>query len=149
MRLLALLLLLTPAVVGAQGTGTLAGRVTDDIGMGLPGANVLVEGTTLGAATDADGAYRIPGVPVGEYAVTASFIGYGSGTQAEIRINAGDTRNLDFALTEPPFMPGVVFAECFVPLVYPDAFASRVVSSGPSGWACGFPVGLADLPVER
>ena len=42
------LLLGTPLAVVAQGTGTLAGRVTDVTDdQGLPGANVIIEGTSL------------------------------------------------------------------------------------------------------
>ncbi len=50
---------------------TLQGRVTDDRGQGLPGVTVLLGGTTLGTATDADGGYSLavqvkPGTYLGE-----------------------------------------------------------------------------------
>ncbi|HLA63805.1 MAG TPA: carboxypeptidase-like regulatory domain-containing protein [Rhodothermales bacterium] len=144
MRAFALLLLLMPAVVTAQGTGTLAGRVVDADGMAVPGANVLVEGTTLGTMADGDGNYRILGVPVGEYSVRTSFIGYGSVVQTNVRINDGYTRNLDFVLAQVLVTPGTPIVDCFAPLVSADPFASRVVFGGPSGPGCGFP-----LPVER
>ncbi len=54
-----------------------SGTVTDaDTGDALPGANVVIEGTTLGTATDQDGRYTISGVPAGTHTLTASFIGY-------------------------------------------------------------------------
>src|SRR5690606_41729914 len=71
-----LLLLATPLAAVAQNTGRLAGVVVDDLGDPLPGANVVIEGTQLGAATDIDGNYFIIVVPVGTYSVTASFVGY-------------------------------------------------------------------------
>ena len=47
-----------------EGTGTLAGMVTDvSSGAVLPGANVIVEGTDLGSAADASGSYLIENVP--------------------------------------------------------------------------------------
>ena len=46
----------------AQTTGRIAGRVTDAAsGEYLPGAHVTLEGTTLGAATDLEGRYRLVG----------------------------------------------------------------------------------------
>ena len=53
---LVLLLLAMPALAFAQNTGKLAGRVTDEsTGDGLPGATIVIEGTTFGTATDLDG----------------------------------------------------------------------------------------------
>jgi TonB-dependent SusC/RagA subfamily outer membrane receptor len=51
------LLAFTPLAAVAQLTVT--GRVTSDAGTGLPGAQVMVEGTTVGTATDSEGAYRL------------------------------------------------------------------------------------------
>jgi len=55
----------------------LSGTVIDtDTGDALPGANIVIEGTTLGTATDQNGKYMIGGVPAGTHTVTASFVGY-------------------------------------------------------------------------
>ncbi|WP_461133753.1 TonB-dependent receptor [Spirosoma lituiforme] len=56
---------------------TVKGRVTDDKGMGLPGANVLIKGTTNGTVTDQDGAYALS-VQTGTETLVFSFIGYSS-----------------------------------------------------------------------
>ncbi|WP_243663569.1 carboxypeptidase-like regulatory domain-containing protein [Rhodothermus marinus] len=57
--------------------GRIAGVVTDAAtGDPLPGVNVTIEGTTLGAASDIDGQYYILNVPPGRYTVRASMIGY-------------------------------------------------------------------------
>ena len=42
----------------------------------LVGANVFLEGTTLGATSDSLGNYLITGIPVGKYIVRADFLGY-------------------------------------------------------------------------
>ena len=61
---------------------TVSGSVSDAAtGGALAGANVVVEGTDLGAATDANGAYTIANVPSGA-TVTASMIGYSSASAA-------------------------------------------------------------------
>ena len=61
---------------------TVSGSVSDAAtGGALAGANVVVEGTDLGAATDANGSYTIANVPSGA-TVTASMIGYSSSSAA-------------------------------------------------------------------
>ena len=51
-----LVLLSMPTMLFAQGSGKLAGRVTDgSTGDGLPGANVILAGTNIGATTNLDG----------------------------------------------------------------------------------------------
>ena len=44
-------------------TGTITGTVTDSAtGQSLPGANVWLEGTSLGAATDLNGSFQIKNI---------------------------------------------------------------------------------------
>ena len=54
---------------------TVSGRVTSDTGEGLPGATVVVKGTTNGTATDSEGRYSIT-VPDGNAVLVFSSIGY-------------------------------------------------------------------------
>ena len=59
---------------------TLSGRVTDALtGQALSGANVTIEGSDLGAATDMNGYYSVD-LSSGSYSVKASYIGYESKT---------------------------------------------------------------------
>lgn len=70
------LLALAPAASLAQ-TGQIRGQVTSERdGDYLPGAQVVLEGTSLGAATDRNGRYRIDGVPEGDYTLVVSYLGY-------------------------------------------------------------------------
>jgi len=58
-------------------TGKISGIVKDaDTGEALPGANVIIEGTTLGASTDLDGYYSIINVPPGRYTLKVIYVGY-------------------------------------------------------------------------
>ena len=78
---IALASLLFPALILAQ--NSVSGTVTDATsGQALAGANVVLEGTSLGAAADADGSYTITDVPNGTYTVTASVIGYARSSQS-------------------------------------------------------------------
>ena len=124
-----LLLLALPGVALAQGTGTIAGRVLEADGVtAIIGANVRVGGTTLGAATDIDGDYRIIGVPVGAYDVTASYAGYASSVVTGAEINAGSTRQLNFTLSENTTEEIVV--EYVTPLITNDAIGQPRVVTG-------------------
>ena len=84
----------------SQSTGKIMGKVIDlSTGEGIPFANVLVDGTTLGAASDEDGNYVILNVSPGVYSVTASYIGYQKVTTTDVSINVGFTASLDFKLS--------------------------------------------------
>jgi iron complex outermembrane receptor protein len=72
---LSVLLIFTAMLVKAQ-SGSVSGRVLDETGQGLPGASVVVKGTTRSTATDAKGNYQISGLQGGNLSLTASFVGY-------------------------------------------------------------------------
>ncbi len=57
-----------------EGT-TVTGQVNDESGNGLPGASVLVQGTSIGTVTDIDGKFSIE-VPEGSSSLVISYIGY-------------------------------------------------------------------------
>ena len=101
--LAAIVLVLVPA---AAAQGVLRGTVADSLdGSTLPGANVLIEGTSIGTATNVDGAYRIAGIPAGEQVVRVSYIGY-EPRSIPVTIRDGATTTLDVAL-----LPGGVIGE--------------------------------------
>lgn len=77
-------------------SGSISGTVTDQDGNALPGANVAVDGTSLGAAADGSGAYSIAGVAPGTYTLSATYIGYESTSQS-ITVGAGAVQ-ADFTL---------------------------------------------------
>ena len=54
---------------------TVTGVVSDNTGITIPGANVMVRGTTFGAVTDVDGRYSI-NVPNAEAVLVYTYIGY-------------------------------------------------------------------------
>ncbi|MEM9664536.1 MAG: TonB-dependent receptor, partial [Bacteroidota bacterium] len=74
------LVLLAPTAWAQSGTVT--GAITDTDGLALPGASVRIDGTTLGAAADLDGAFTIAAVPAGERTVVVTLVGYRRATQS-------------------------------------------------------------------
>ena len=88
--LLGLTLFLVNAMAFAQGR-VVTGTVTSlEDGMGVPGATVLVKGTTIGTATDIDGKYSI-NIPAGSNVLVFTFVGL---TSQEVNIGNRSTINV-------------------------------------------------------
>ena len=95
---LAAVALFAPRVAAAQ-TGKLTGVVTDaQSGQPIEGVQIQVQGTGLGALTQANGRYVIISVPPGRYTVLARRIGYQPAEQVGTDIRIDVTRTVDFAL---------------------------------------------------
>ncbi len=85
----------------AGNTGVVGGRVIDKAtGEPLAFANVVVEGTELGAATDMNGRYQVINIPPGRYTVTASYIKYNPMSVTGVLIVQDQTMTVDFKLSE-------------------------------------------------
>ncbi|MGB9664834.1 MAG: TonB-dependent receptor [Ignavibacteria bacterium] len=76
--LLFVFLVLTINLYGQQKRqfGILEGKVIDETGQPLIGANVRIENTLIGAATNRKGMFRIIRVPIGQHKVRFSMVGY-------------------------------------------------------------------------
>ncbi len=93
-QLLLCLFFVLPAL--AQAPMTVMGRVLDEWGEAVPGARVSVSPGAYRAVADGAGEYRIL-LPVGEYILTASHVGY---IEAQHKIDLKEARRLDFVLRE-------------------------------------------------
>lgn len=88
-------------VLIAQNSGKLAGFIRDkSTKEPLPGVNIIVKGTKLGASSANDGSYFILNVPPGIYTVSASIIGYQTITQQNVIVNVDRTNTVDFILSQ-------------------------------------------------
>jgi outer membrane receptor protein involved in Fe transport len=89
-----------PNLFAQSNVGKLAGRIIDtDTQEPLIGANVVLLGTELGAATDINGNYFILNIEPGEYDVKVSYVGYGEKVIQAVRIVGGITYELNVQLT--------------------------------------------------
>jgi TonB-dependent starch-binding outer membrane protein SusC len=88
------LIVITPAELFLQDGHKVVGIITDAGGDPLPGANVIIEGTTIGAVTNVDGNYSIVTDP--NNTLVFSFIGYES---QRIPINGRSEINITLSPT--------------------------------------------------
>ncbi|MBP7460355.1 MAG: TonB-dependent receptor [Candidatus Delongbacteria bacterium] len=99
MRFSILILFLVTGLSQAGQTGKIAGRVIDaETSEPLYGVNLMVEETSLGAATDLEGDYLIFNIPPGVYSLQVSMLGYQKVTMTSIRVSVDRTTRLDFKL---------------------------------------------------
>ena len=119
-----ILLFISATLVVAQ-TGKITGHVLDAAtGEDLPGANIVIEGTELGAATDVNGIYTIINVPPGTFTLKASFIGYTGVTTQNVRVNINLTTTIDFNLSQEAIAGEEVVVTAEAPVVQPDISAN-------------------------
>ena len=98
LKIIFIILLLNNAT--AQTTGKIAGKVVDaETNEPLIGVNILIEGTTMGAATDVEGEFFILGVPPNNYNLRFQMIGYTPYIITDLRISVNRTTDVDVRLT--------------------------------------------------
>lgn len=139
-RMLLLSFLLIPGLLYAGTTGKIKGKVIDKENKeALIGANVAIDGTTLGAATDVDGGFTILNVPAGAYTIKATFVGYTAVEVSNVRVNNDLTTELDFAMSTEAVALATVEIIAERPLINKNATnAVRIATSDD----------IANLPVR-
>ena len=109
-------------------TGKITGNVVSSSGEFLPFVNILIVGTTQGAATDIDGNFVIIGIPPGTYSVKASAIGFHPVTTENVQVSIDLTTHLNFELTEESIELGEeVVVVATKPLVTKDLTSSTSI----------------------
>ena len=93
------ILLIGSTFLCAQQKGQIQGVVSDSTtGDVLYGANVWLQGTSLGAASNMDGKYKITGIPAGSYTMVIRYIGY---KQKEMTVTVTGSRTLELNIELP------------------------------------------------
>lgn len=94
------------ATVALAQTGKIKGRVRSaGAGEPLPGANILLVNTNMGATTDHEGYYTISNVPPGTYDLQTTFIGYARTTVEGVKVSIYLTTTINFDL-KPEVLEG-------------------------------------------
>jgi len=107
--LASLLVLLTPAIPGATlsaqqqtaPTGTINGRVVDEAGAAVAGAQIYIDRPALSTQVRNDGGYTLTRVPAGTYALHARQLGYRPEV-ASVTVTANGTTTQNFTLQRDP-----------------------------------------------
>jgi hypothetical protein len=82
-------------------SGNIGGRIIDkQTQQPLAGANILVQGTERGAASDTDGHFIIQNLAPGSYNLEVHFLGYSVLKKSNIIVNPKRTTVVEFALEE-------------------------------------------------
>lgn len=125
-RAISLLFLLAALATHARSQGAdVRGWVSDSLtGQRIPFANVLLLGTTRGAATNGSGFYMIPRVPPGRYEISASVIGYRRKV-GHVVVEPGKPIEMNFLLAASP----VESEEVLVTGVRRREIGERVISA--------------------
>jgi outer membrane receptor protein involved in Fe transport len=108
-------------------TGKIAGKVTDkQTGEPLPGVNVVIGGTNIGAATNIQGEFFIINVPPGTYTLKVNLIGYRPVDVKNVVVTLDLTSQVDLALETETIDVGTITVEAERPLIEKDLTSSRM-----------------------
>lgn len=126
-----LFVMLTNSFAGT--TGKISGKVTDgETGMPLPGANIIIEGTSIGTASDIDGNYSILNVSPGNYTIKFSMVGFADVIVQEVRVEIDLTTNVNVQLTTTSISSEEVIIVAERPVVARDVSSSQMNITGKS-----------------
>ncbi len=117
------------AVLFAKSTGLITGSVIDGVThQPLPGASILIAGTSMGTSADGSGRFRLENVPVGSYTIRVEMIGYRSVSRANVHVVAVRPTPLRFSL-EPVILEGqgVTVSSGFFETSHDAIISSRTV----------------------
>jgi hypothetical protein len=114
-----------PPLYAQQTTGKVEGTVSDQAGVALANAQVLIVGTSFGAVTNDKGYYFINNVPVGTYNVRAQLIGFAPFELRDVRVFSGQTITENFKMSPSAIQVGGVSVEASNPLVPRDQVTSK------------------------
>ena len=82
-------------------TGVINGRISDATSNeAVPFANIVIQGSTIGASSNLDGFYEIKNITPGLYNVQVSFLGYKSKIEYEVQVFNNKPARVDFKLEE-------------------------------------------------
>ncbi len=120
------ILFLLNSLLFAGNTGKIAGYVFDkNSGEPLIGANISIKNTTLGASTDANGAYYILQVPPGVYEMVVEYVGYKKTTVRNIHVQSDLTVEINIKMESETFQTDEIVIVAERPLIQRDITSTR------------------------
>ena len=123
-KILPLIFLATLSFAGTD--GTIRGKIVDEEGNALPGAQVFIQGTSIGTMCDLDGNYILLNVQVGTYDVTISMIGYKTKVVKDVNVVMDQTKWLNAELPIAAIEGDVVFVTVEKELVEKGSTSKKI-----------------------
>lgn len=122
-------ILMTSGQLHATVTGKISGVVIDvQTGKPVEGATVSVVASNLVTKTDEDGEYFIINVPVGEYDLAVTHVGYEKVAKKQVRVLVDLTTPVDFeVMPATAELANEVVVYATAPLIQKDLTASRMI----------------------
>ncbi len=125
MRKLILIWIFIVSNLFAGTTGKLVGKVVDAQSKEpLVGANIILVGTNLGAATDVNGRFVILNIPPGSYSVKISMIGYEPVVVEGVKIIIDQTTDISIQLKPTDIVLEEVYVIAQTPMIQKDMTSS-------------------------
>ena len=118
-----LFLLLFTSVTYAQ-SGKISGFISDSNGEALPGVNVVIVGSSQGAASSLDGYYQILNVKPGVYSLRATFIGFSTIIIENVNVAIDLTTEVNIVMQEEVIEGQEIVITAEKPVVQRDVSAS-------------------------
>nr|WP_076453445.1 TonB-dependent receptor [Zobellia uliginosa] len=84
-------------VVSAQ-SGNVEGTISDENGINVPGANIIISELKKGAISDFDGRFSLVGIPAGNYTLNITYLGYADIAQ-EVEVKERETASVSIFIT--------------------------------------------------
>ncbi len=118
--------LIFSSILLAGTTGKISGKIIDaESKEPLPGVNVVVEGTALGAATDINGFYMINNIPPGTYVLNITAVGYQKKQIVNVKVAVDFTTKIDVEISSQAITTQTVVIEAKTPLIRTDLTSSQ------------------------
>ncbi len=113
------------AAFGQAGTGSLQGKVVDELKPkeGIPFANVVLEREGVikgGTTTDIDGKYKFGALPPGRYDIKVSYVGFNPAVLKNVLVTADKSNFVDIKMTSGVDLDVIDVVEYTVPLFSKD-----------------------------
>lgn len=122
-------------------SGKIVGTVIDaETGETLPGANVVIQGTTTGTQTNIDGEYLLLNIEPGTYIIQCSYIGFSTRSVTDVVVRTGLTTEVDFEMMAEAFEGEEVVIQAERKMVIKDMTSSESRVSSEE---------IAKLPVQE
>ncbi|MEW6508221.1 MAG: TonB-dependent receptor [Bacteroidota bacterium] len=110
-------------------TGGIRGKIKDNTGEILIGANVLIKDLGIGCMSDNKGNYQLRNIKPGEYTLEVSYIGYEK-VSRKIKITSGQILEINFVLNSTSFLIGGIEVIGASDLLPSDVTTKTTITSG-------------------